>query len=74
MHGARKYDDTRFFLIAIAFISAFNYYLTYHKWATADQLLAYYPQFPEFLCAKKRYDPDEIFVSNWYNSLNPMFS
>ena len=25
----RKYNDVRFFLIAIAFISAFNYYLTY---------------------------------------------
>src|SRR6187397_820456 len=25
----RKYNDVKFFLIAIAFISAFNYYLTY---------------------------------------------
>jgi hypothetical protein len=29
MPGQRKYHDIRFFLIAIAFISAFNYYLTY---------------------------------------------
>ena len=29
MDNKPKYKDTRFFLIAIAFISAFNYYLTY---------------------------------------------
>lgn len=30
MQGQRKYHDVKFFLIAIAFISAFNYYLTYN--------------------------------------------
>jgi hypothetical protein len=29
MQAKQKYNDVRFFLIAIAFISAFNYYLTY---------------------------------------------
>jgi hypothetical protein len=29
MPGIQKYHDVKFFLIAIAFISAFNYYLTY---------------------------------------------
>jgi hypothetical protein len=29
MQARQKYNDVRFFLIAIAFISAFNYYLTY---------------------------------------------
>lgn len=29
MPATRKYNDVQFFLIAIAFISAFNYYLTY---------------------------------------------
>lgn len=29
MQGKRKYNDVKFFLVAIAFISAFNYYLTY---------------------------------------------
>lgn len=28
---AQKYNDIKFFLVAIAFISAFNYYLTYSK-------------------------------------------
>ena len=30
MQGQDKYHDVKFFLIAIAFISAFNYYLTYN--------------------------------------------
>ncbi|MGZ5221606.1 MAG: hypothetical protein ACXWC7_16075, partial [Chitinophagaceae bacterium] len=29
MQGQHKYNDVRFFLVAIAFISAFNYYLTW---------------------------------------------
>lgn len=31
MAATQKYDDVKFFLIAIAFISAFNYYLTYNN-------------------------------------------
>lgn len=30
MHVGSKYNDVKFFLVAIAFISAFNYYLTYN--------------------------------------------
>src|SRR6187551_3267396 len=29
MAASKKYNDIKFFLVAIAFISAFNYYLTY---------------------------------------------
>jgi FAD/FMN-containing dehydrogenase len=43
-----------------------SYYLTYHRWATRRQVLACYPQFSEFLRLKKRYDPAEIFQSDWY--------
>jgi FAD/FMN-containing dehydrogenase len=46
-----------------------SYYLTYHRWATREQLVACYPQIPEFLEMKKRYDPEEIFRSDWYRSL-----
>ena len=31
MSRSKKYNDVKFFLIAIAFISAFNYYLTYNN-------------------------------------------
>lgn len=43
-----------------------SYYLTYHRWATRSQVLAAYPQFPEFLAQKRRFDPDERFTSDWY--------
>ena len=51
-----------------------SYYLTYHKWMTRDQMIACYPQFPEFLAQKLRFDPEEIFVSNWYYSHRSLFS
>ncbi|HKQ51547.1 MAG TPA: hypothetical protein VJT74_04205, partial [Pyrinomonadaceae bacterium] len=43
-----------------------SYYLTYHRWATREQVLACYPQFPEFLRLKLRHDPAETFQSDWY--------
>lgn len=50
-----------------------NYYLTYHRWATREQVLTCYPQFPEFLRLKNRYDPTEIFQSDWYRHYSAMF-
>lgn len=43
-----------------------SYYLTYHRWAGREQLLACYPQFPQFLALKRRYDPGELLHSDWY--------
>jgi FAD/FMN-containing dehydrogenase len=43
-----------------------SFYLTYHRWAGRDQVLVCYPQMPEFLKMKKKYDPNEIFQSDWY--------
>lgn len=43
-----------------------SYYLTYHRWATKEQLLTSYPEFPDFLSHKIAYDPDEVFQSDWY--------
>lgn len=51
-----------------------SYYLTYHKFATRDQILACYPQFPEFLRLKRRYDPEERFQSDWYRHYRRMFA
>jgi hypothetical protein len=28
----------------------------------------------EFLALKRRYDPDEVFASNWYRHLREMFA
>jgi FAD/FMN-containing dehydrogenase len=49
-----------------------SYYLTYHRWATREQVLACYPQFPEFLRLKRRYDPAETFQSDWYRHYRTM--
>jgi FAD/FMN-containing dehydrogenase len=43
-----------------------SYYLTYHRYATREQVKACYPQFREFLRLKKQYDPEERFQSDWY--------
>lgn len=43
-----------------------SYFLTYHRWATTDQLEACYPQFREFLERKRAHDPEERFQSDWY--------
>jgi hypothetical protein len=51
-----------------------SYYLTYHRWALKDQVLACYPQFPEFLQMKQRYDPKEVIQSDWYRHYKAMFA
>lgn len=43
-----------------------SYYLTYHRWAMREQVLAAYPQFPEFIAQKRRFDPEERFQSDWW--------
>jgi FAD/FMN-containing dehydrogenase len=53
-------------LIDIGIRRGGSYYLTYHRYATREQVEACYPQFPEFLRLKKQYDPDERFQSDWY--------
>jgi FAD/FMN-containing dehydrogenase len=51
-----------------------SYYLTYHRWAEARQVSAAYPQFPDFLRLKKRYDPTEVFQSDWYRHYRRTFA
>ena len=51
-----------------------SYYLTYHKHATRAQVEKCYPQLPEFLRLKRRYDPAERFQSDWYRHYTAMFT
>jgi FAD/FMN-containing dehydrogenase len=51
-----------------------SYFLTYHRWATKEQVLRAYPQFIEFLRAKLRHDPRERFQSEWYRHYKVMFA
>jgi FAD/FMN-containing dehydrogenase len=50
-----------------------RYYLTYHRHARRDQVEACYPQLPEFLRLKRKYDPEERFQSEWYRYYKGMF-
>ncbi len=43
-----------------------SFYLTYNRFATRDELDTAYPQFGDFLLLKKKYDPMELFRSDWY--------
>ena len=43
-----------------------SFYLTYHRWAKAEQLGACYPQLADFLRLKVERDPGEVFQSEWY--------
>jgi FAD/FMN-containing dehydrogenase len=53
-------------LIELAIQFGGSYYLTYHRFASRRQLLTCYPEFPQFLQEKAKYDPRGLFSSNWY--------
>jgi FAD/FMN-containing dehydrogenase len=59
-------------LIDLAIARRGNYYLTYHRFARREQVLACYPQFSEFLDLKRKYDPAERFQSDWYRHYRQM--
>ena len=60
-------------LIELALPYGGSFYLTYHRYATREQVLACYPQFPEFLQLKLKYDPEERFQSDWYRHYKKMY-
>ena len=64
--GKKKAIDTFRDLIDLSIKLGGSYFLTYHKWARKDQVLACYPQMPEFFRHKRLHDPDEVFQSDWY--------
>lgn len=70
---AKAQEDFRA-LYDIALNLGGSYYLTYHKWARKDQAEQAYPQLPEFLELKKKYDPLELFQSDWYRHYKKMFA
>ena len=61
-------------LIDLAIARGGSYYLTYHKFAKTEQVLACYPQFKQFLELKRKYDPTERFQSDWYRYYRKLFA
>ena len=51
-----------------------SYYLTYHHWATRNQVERAYPQFTGFLKEKRKFDAEERFQSDWYRFYKRMFA
>ena len=64
--GVAKAADAFRALIDDATALGGSYFLTYHRWATEDQVKRAYPQFGEFLELKRRHDPANVFCSDWY--------
>jgi hypothetical protein len=48
--------------------------LSYHRWATREQVLRCYPQIVDFLRLKKKYDPQEMFQTDWYRHYKETFA
>jgi FAD/FMN-containing dehydrogenase len=61
-------------LIELAAARGGTYYLTYHRWATRAQVEACHPRLVECLRAKRGYDPEERFQSDWYRHHRAMFA
>jgi len=66
--GAGLCKAQRDFRILIDCAAGFggSYYLTYHRWATREQVEHCHPRMREFLRAKAEYDPAGLFWSDWY--------
>jgi len=66
-HGIASASRSFTSLIDLAIKFGGSYYLTYHRFASRHQLLSCYPQLPEFLKLKLKYDPNALFASDWYD-------
>ena len=56
-------------LIDLALAQGGSYFLTYHRFATPEQIGAAHPGIRDFLAAKNALDPNGIFQSDWYRHL-----
>jgi FAD/FMN-containing dehydrogenase len=59
-------------LIDHALAQGGSYYLTYHRFARADQLLTAHPNITKMLRAKHAIDPEGLFQSDWYRHLQSL--
>ena len=61
-------------LIDVAIGHDGSYFLTYHRYASREQVLQCYPQFPAFLRSKLGFDSAEVLQSDWYRHYRRMFA
>jgi FAD/FMN-containing dehydrogenase len=60
-------------LIDIALRHGGSFYPAYHRHALRRQMDVCFPQFQEFLKLKRKYDPAELFQSDWYKHYKSMY-
>ena len=60
-------------LIDIGLRHGGSYYPTYHRYALRRQVDLCYPQMQEFLKLKRKYDPEELYQSEWYRHYKRMY-
>jgi FAD/FMN-containing dehydrogenase len=51
-----------------------SFFLTYHRWATRQQVETCYPEMRGFLAKKVEWDPQERFQSDWYRHMKTLFA
>lgn len=61
-------------LIDLAIAHGGSYFLTYHRWATREQVETCHPRLVDFLRLKRKYDPTERYQSDWYRHYRQMFA
>jgi FAD/FMN-containing dehydrogenase len=64
--GERHCADAFRRLIDMAIDRDGSYYLTYHRYATGDQVKRCHPRFTDFLRLKREHDPDGLLTSDWH--------
>ena len=64
--GIRKAQEDMRRLIDTAAEFGGSYYLTYHRWATREQVERCHPRMREFLRLKSVHDPTGLFSSDWH--------
>jgi FAD/FMN-containing dehydrogenase len=71
--GLIKAGDVFRRLIDIGLKYGGSYYPTYNRYGLRRQVGACFPQLQQFLKAKLKYDPQELFQSEWYRAYKRMF-
>ncbi len=72
--GMAAASDSFRALIDVASSFGGSYFPTYHRWAHKEQVERCHPRFVEFLKAKRQFDPQERFQSDWYRHYREMFA
>ena len=60
-------------LVDIALRHRGGYVPTYHRYALQRQVQVAFPQLPDFIRLKRKYDPTEVYQSEWYRHYKRMF-